>query len=114
MLEKLQRWCAYLFLVTLGTLAGALVLARLGTWLGAAPPAPGEADPLTTAVIALVMAMTGFGIAWLFLAVLTEIAWDARPALARLRGFLARRERRTLALWAAAAIAAGGLAAGLW
>lgn len=112
MIARLQRWCAYLFLVCAGTLAAALVIIRLTAWLGLPPPDPSETGPMIAIIVGLVMALTALGVAWILLAILAEYAVDLRPVLARARTALARQERRALALWACAALAALGLLAG--
>ena len=112
MIARLQRWCAYLFLVCAGTLAAALAIIRFTAWLGLPPPDPSQTGPMAAIVVGLVMALTALGFAWIFLAILADYAVDLRPALWRARRALARYERRTLALWGCAALAALGLLAG--
>jgi hypothetical protein len=118
-LYRLQRLCAYLFLVAVGTLAAALALVWISGRLGAAPPAPGEGDPLETVVVALVIAMTSFGFGFLALHWIGGLARVVRPAASWLVRVAAPRagkakDPRRAALWGAAALAVAGLLAGLW
>jgi hypothetical protein len=113
-IDRLQRLCAYVFLVAAGTLAAALVLIRAAVWLGLPQVPPGDTDPMVRVVVGLVMALTASGVLWVALAFLAGMA----PGLGMAARFLRRRaEGRShaeLVLWCGAALAALGLVAGVW
>ncbi|RDC72124.1 hypothetical protein DLJ49_12250 [Rhodovulum sp. 12E13] len=114
MIDRLQRLCAYVFLVSAGTLAAALVLIRARAWLGLPPAPPGETSLMVPVVVGLVMALTGSGLAWVALAFLAGMAPGLRRITDALRRHAEGRSRAELALWGVAALAALGLLAGLW
>ncbi|MEE4118450.1 MAG: hypothetical protein V2I65_05500 [Paracoccaceae bacterium] len=114
MIDRLQRLCAYVFLVSAGTLAAALVLIRAQAWLGLPPASSGESGPMVRVVVGLVMALTGSGLAWVALAFLAEMEPGLRRATHALRRYAEGRSRAELALWGGAGLAALGLIAGLW
>ncbi len=115
MIGRLQQICAYVFLVSAGTLAAALFLVRLFAWLGLPAGAPGEeAGAMARVVVGLVMALTGSAIGWVALAFLAGIAPGARRGAAWLGRRASGRGRGEIALWGGAALAALGLLAGLW
>jgi hypothetical protein len=113
-IDRLQRFCAYVFLVSAGTLTAALVLIRAEAWLGLPPASPGETSLMEPVVVGLVMALTYSGLAWVALAFLAGMTPRLRRATDTLRRHAEGRNRAELALWGGAALAALGLLAGLW
>jgi hypothetical protein len=113
-IDRLKRLCAYVFLVSAGTLAAALVLIRTQAWLGMPPAAPGETDPMVRVVVGLVMALTASGLSWVALAFLAGMAPGLRRATDVLQRLAEGRGKVELALWGGAALAMLGLLAGLW
>ena len=113
-IERLQRLCAYVFLVSAGTLAAALFLVRLSAWLGLPAGAPEGTGPMVRVVVGLVMALTGSAVGWVALAFLAGIAPGARRGAAWIGRRASGRSRGEIALWGGAALAALGLVAGLW
>ena len=109
LIRRLQDLCLYLFLVSAGTLAGAMVLIWIGARLGPLAPDPGAPHPMEMVVVGLVMAIAATGISYVLLEFAARLLPPMHALTCRAVALYGRLSPRGRVLWGVAVLACAGL-----